>query len=215
MVKLFFILYCFILGIMFMDIDGTIYLTRFGSSLKVQRFMKACAPIGSYIFVMVLTFSFLHAVLNTFCNVNISAYFSLTITLILNLYRPDRLWLWPLRVCLTPLFIFIYAANLYFSEKVSLEKKTSVYHLSVKDAVRKINDDFDRDTKIAREFINELHPKSWGYYISLLLTLISTFETLGQITIISDPFWMENKSVIMESVITFIVLDRLIKEIKT
>jgi len=80
--------------------------------------------------------------------------------------------------------------------------------LRIFDLTQKSKNDF---AGIYKKFIRFIRPKLWIYLFALVITLLSSIETFLNREIILFAYWVGFKSVVLQSVVTFIAFDRFLK----
>ncbi len=132
-------------------------------------------------------YDFIYVMLNLIFGIpkhHLYAYISLSIILIAVSYFPDKSGLWMQHVWVKLFKLF---------RKKDLSKN------------------YENSIEQSKKFIILLRPKLWVYFVSIIITIMSSIEKISGAILISDDMWIQIKPVIFESVLTLIVIDRFIK----
>lgn len=114
----------------------------------------------------------------------ISAYISLTLTLCIMAYLPQK----------SGLLIFKIVNGIF----------SKVFKIT------RINE-FEKIMTFHNYVITMLSPKLWIYFISIFITVLNSLEKIMNTQLISIALWVDIRQVVVESVLTMIVIDRFLK----
>lgn len=153
-------------------------------AILLSAFLYINGAIGSYYIIKL-------SMLIIFSYFNISNYIiqytSLTITFTIFMYFPVKIGTW----------INKFLSNMV--TKIFFRKSFIEYN----DLLNKIE-----------KYIFKLKPRAWVYLVSVIFTLLGSIEKIYGSNIINFRFWIDIKSVVMESIFTVIVIDGFVNEIK-
>lgn len=102
----------------------------------------------------------------------------------------------------------------YFPDKVGLWVEISMNRFFKKISKKKIEGIPNKELDVSKSIIILLRPKLWVYFVSILFTIISSFEKISNKTIFSNHLWIQIKPIAFEAVISFIVIDRFVNLFK-
>ncbi|MGG7212084.1 hypothetical protein ACQPUY_00550 [Clostridium nigeriense] len=156
---------------------------------KVRLVLMVMSTIVIFIISINLVYDAIHILsillLSIFnSDAKISAYISLTLTLCIMAYLPQK----------SGLLIFKIVDGIF--SKVF--KRTRV-------------NEFEKIMTFHNNVIITLSPKLWIYLISIFITVLNSLEKITNTQLVSIPIWVDIRLVVVESVLTMIVIDRFLK----
>ncbi len=161
---------------------------------QISTLINKCLSVSNTILLLICIsrsiYSILILLVGLFVASDTQAYYAcmylvLSFTLIISAYVPELLGTWP-----QMLFILLL-------KKIRNNKDTFLQDL------------IDSQQRIIRLF----NPKIIVYGVSVILTIINSLEKIGKITLINNVEWIKIQPIIFESVVTLIVVDRLMNQI--
>lgn len=161
--------------------------------MKIDNLSSYLISIGSIILGISLSYLTIKIIITLILypfrlNNNLVEYLTLTLALTLLSYFPDKFTFW-----------FYNILNKLFGK------------LRHKDITMTYEQSFEKPDKL----ILILQPKLWMYLISIVFTLLNSFEKISGTILIEYQPWIKIKPIIFESVFTMLIIDRFVKQVKS
>lgn len=162
-------------------------------SIIIKKLVTYLTSIGSMILGIDLSYTLIKLIITVISyqlgpNEKLVEYLTLTLTLTLLSYFPDKLTFW-------------------FSRSISklINKGWSNY----------ITMSFEQELGKSEKLILILQPKLWMYFISIVFTLLNSLEVISGTSFIEIKAWIEIKPIIFESVFTMLIIDSFVAQAKS